>query len=153
MKKKIKVGPLKIRVSYKNSRWIKLGIKTINFINPFYKKPKTQSSYIYSAPDPIKLLEIKLYRIFKQEYCSFFPGNKYGPNGTEPSSYVYYINNESETHKKYLIGEFLFGEDKIEFFKRKNILIQETIGNYTIMQGDLLLATYDKEWVEKQGVY
>lgn len=144
MKKKIQIGPFKFKISYKNNRWLDL-----------FKSKQVFKEFVYTKPDPAKLLEYKIYRIFKQEYCEFFPGNKYGVNGTEPSSLVYYINkqNDSLNNSKYLIGEFMFGEDKIEFFKRKNIFIRETLKEYSIVQEDFVLATYDKEWINKQGVY
>lgn len=151
MKKKIQIAGLKIKVSWKKSRLIKNCITILNILNPFYKKPKAISSFSDIKIDPVKLLETKLYRIFKENYCEFFPGKKYGVYNTEPSSYIYYHNKQ--TNKKYLIGEFMFGENKEDFFKRKNILIKETLKEYSVLQDDLVLATYDKEWVEKQNVY
>jgi hypothetical protein len=166
MKKKIQIGPFKFKISYKNSRWFS-----------FLSKTKIKKQITFDKVDPVKLLEYKLYRIFKEEYCQFFPANNYGDNQTEPSSFVYYINKKNSKEliglvninedliefyksssksflkEKYLIGEFMFGEDKISFFKRKNILIKETIENYSIVQDDLILAFYNKDWINKQGVY
>lgn len=169
MKKKIKLGPLKLKLSYKSNKWFK-----------FFKKDKelNKKEFIFKTPDPAKLLEYKLYRIFKQDFCQFFPGENYSTNNTQPTSLVYYINKNKEekeligntifnnetieiykvkknlfSKEKYLIGELLFGEDKTDFFKRKNISIKETIENYTLVQNDFVLATYDKDWINKQGVY
>ena len=86
MKKKVKVGGLKIKVSWKNSRAIK---SFLNFFNSFTQK-EGYTMGTYSPPSPDVLRMKKIYRIFKQEHCEFFPGNKYGINGTEPSSFVYY---------------------------------------------------------------
>jgi hypothetical protein len=47
----------------------------------------------------------------------------------------------------------MYGEDKIDFFKRKNILIKETLENYSIVQDNFVLAVYDKEWIKLQGLY
>lgn len=166
MKKKIQIGPFKFKISYKNSGWFS-----------WLHKSNISKEFVFDDLDPIKLLEYKIYRIFKEEYCQFFPANNYGLNNTEPSSFVYYINKKDSKEligsininedliefyksslksfkkEKYLIGEFMFGEDKINFFKRKNIFIKETIENYSIVQDELVLATYNKEWINKQGIY
>lgn len=135
MKKKIQLGPFKLKLSFGKKKK-KLPINKNNFVKP----------------NPAILLEYKIYRIFKEQYCQFFHAHSYGVHGTEPSSYIYYIDkNNSES--KYLIGEFMFGEDKIDFFKRKGIFIKETIECYQIVQEEKILATYNKEWIEKQGVY
>lgn len=151
MKKKVQIAGLKIKVSWKRSRLIRHCINVLNTLNPLHKKPKTISTFNEVKIDPNKLLETKLYRIFKENYCEFLPGKKYGVYGTEPSSYIYYHNKQ--TNQRYLIGEFMFGEGKEDFFKRKNILIKETLKEYTVRQDDLVLAIYDKDWVEKQNVY
>lgn len=151
MKKKVQIAGLKIKVSWKKARLFKHCINVLNALNPLYKKPTILSDFPEIKTDLNKLLETKLYRIFKENYCEFLPGKKYGIHGTEPSSYIYYHNKQ--TNQKYLIGEFMFGENKEEFFKRKNIVIKETLQEYNVKQDDLILATYDKEWVEKQNVY
>lgn len=155
MKKKIQIAGLKVKVSWKRSRLVKSTVNLINTLNPFYKKqrPVFKSKFNEFELSPSQKLEIKLYRIFKEQFCEFFPGNKYGTHGTEPSSYIYYNGKLEDQPKKYLIGEFMFGESKEGFFKRKGILIDETIKEYRIIQNDLVLATYNKEWVEQQDVY
>lgn len=134
MKKKIQLGPFKLKLSFGKKK--KLPINKNNFV----------------APDPVKLLEYKIYRIFKEQYCEFFHAHSYGVHGTEPSCYIYY-RDKNNSDSKYLIGEFMFGEDKIQFFKRKGILIKESIENYQIVQEERVLAVYDKEWIEEQRVY
>lgn len=153
MKKKVQIAGLKIKISWKKSRLIQSFIQLINLINPLHKKIKKSKVAFEHPINPQRLLEIKLYRIFKEQFCEFFPGKKYGVHGTEPSSYIYYNGKLEEQPKKYLIGEFMFGESKEGFFKRKSILIEESIKEYKIIQDNLILATYDKEWVEQQNVY
>lgn len=109
----------------------------------------------YKLPDPVPIdpearLEEKLYRLFSKEYCEFFPGKQ---DQRFPSCLVYYKGCEDEKCKKYLIGEILFGELKIDFFKRKGIIIEEDIKRYRIKQKDRTLVKFDKEWVEVQGQY
>jgi hypothetical protein len=135
MKKKIQLGPFKLKLSFGKKKKLPINKKN-NFV----------------APDPVKLLEYKLYRIFKEQYCEFFHAHSYGVHGTEPSCYIYY-RDKNNNDSKYLIGEFMFGEDKIQFFKRKGILIKESIENYQIVQEERVLAVYDKEWIEEQRVY
>lgn len=153
MKKKIQIAGLKIKVSWKKSRLIQSAVSLINLINPLHKEIKNSKVTFEHPINSQRLLEIKLYRIFKEQFCEFFPGKKYGVYGTEPSSYIYYNGKLDDQPKKYLIGEFMFGESKEAFFKRKGILIEETIKEYKIIQDNLILATYDKEWVEQQNVY
>lgn len=153
MKKKVQIAGLKIKISWKKSRLIQSFIQLINLINPLHKKIRKSRATFEPSINPQKLLEIKLYRIFKEQFCEFFPGKKYGVHGSEPSSYIYYNGKLEEQPKKYLIGEFMFGESKEGFFKRKGILIEESIKEYKIIQDNLILATYDKEWVEQQNVY
>lgn len=153
MRKKIQIAGLKIKVSWKKSRLIKSTINLINIINPFHKEIKKSRVIPDSNINPQVLLEIKLYRIFKEQFCEFFPGKKYGIHGTEPSSYIYYNGKLDDHPNKYLIGEFMYGESKEGFFKRKGILIKETIKEYNIVQDNLTLATYNKEWIEQQHVY
>lgn len=152
MKRKVQIGPFRFKISYRSkSKWLDLFKST---------KQEKQKKQVYKKlefieDDPVKFLEYKLYRIFKEQYCRFFPGKNYGIHGTEPSSLVYYINkkNDSLDKDKYLIGEFMFGENKVDFFKRKGIFIKETLKEYTIVQEELILATYDKDWINKQGIY
>lgn len=153
MKKKVQIAGLKIKISWKKTRLIQSFIQLINLINPLHKEIKESRVTFEHSINPQRLLEIKLYRIFKEQFCEFFPGKKYGVHGTEPSSYIYYNGKLEEQPKKYLIGEFMFGESKEGFFKRKRILIEESIKEYKIIQDNLILATYDKEWVEQQNVY
>jgi len=145
MKKKIQVGGLKIKVSWKNSRLVKA-------FNNFFKG---QSYTLKPATiiHPEKLREQKIYRLFKEQYCEFKPGYKYGEHKIQPSSLIYYKGCTTLGCERCLIGELMFEEDKKDFFKRKNILIQEDIHYYNIVQSDELLAQFDKEWVEAQGQY
>lgn len=167
MKKKIQIGPFKLKISYKSNRWLDLFFKE-DIKKELIEEPKSKFTNT----------ELKLYRIFKEEYCQFFPGEYYASNKRNPSSLIYYINKNRQkeinistlefnkdtfkiyrvdkdphTKDKYLIGELMYGEDKIDFFKRKNILIKETLENYSIVQDDFVLAVYDKEWIKLQGLY
>ena len=74
-------------------------------------------------------------------------------NGTQPSSMIYYRGCTDLGCERCLIGELMFGEHRVDFFKRKNVLIKEDIHQYSIVQGDFVLAHFDKEWVEAQNQY
>jgi len=102
---------------------------------------------------PSILLEQKLYRIFKKQYCQFFSGSSTTKNSAEPSSYLYYFGQFNGSVKNYLIGELMFGENLVTFFKRKHIFIVENIQGYTFVQQDLILASYTKDWIETQPTY
>ena len=151
MKQKIKLGGLKIKVSWKTSRLIK---SITNFFSFKWLKGKGYTLREYNPPTPDEIAKIKLYRIFKQEHCEFLPSGKtYDYNGAQPSCYVYYKGCNKLGCERCLIGELMFGEDKYDFFIRKAIIIQEDIHEYRIVQGEEVLASYDKEWVNKQGRY
>jgi hypothetical protein len=142
---KLKIAGIKIKISWKHSRLAKS-------ISNFFKGP----SYTLKDLKPVHpelMRERKIYRLFKEKYCEFQPGKTYGMHGTEPSSMIYYKGCSNLGCNQYLIGELMFGEDKENFFKRKNILIQEDIKEYRIVQDELVLAKFDKEWVETQGQY
>ena len=47
----------------------------------------------------------------------------------------------------------MYGEGREEFFMRKGIFIEEDIHEYRLVQNDMVLARYDKEWMEQQGTY
>ena len=145
MKKKLKIGGLKIKVSWKNSR---LARALSNF---FGGGGYTLRPEIIVHPEVLR--ERKIYRLFKEKYCEFKPGKKYGVHGTQPSSMIYYKGCSDLECERCLIGELMFGEGKEDFFKRKNVLIQEDIHYYYVVQGEETLAKFNKEWVEKQGQY
>lgn len=145
MKKKIKVAGLKIKISWKNSRLAKV------ISNFFGGKGYTLRDVKPLHPEILR--QRKIYRLFKEKYCEFKPGKAYGEHGTQPSSMIYYKGCIDLGCERCLIGEFMFGENKEDFFKRKNIIIQEDIKEYRIVQDKLVLAKFDKEWVEAQGQY
>ena len=149
MKKKVKVGGLKIKVSWKTSRAVK---SLLNFFKSFTHK-EGYTIGVYSPPSPDVLRMKKIYRIFKQEHCEFFPGNRYGINGTEPSCFVYYKGCTKIGCERCLIGEMMYGEGREEFFIRKGIFVDEDIHEYRLVQNNIVLARYDKEWMEQQETY
>lgn len=146
MKKKLKIGGLKIKITWKNERLIRLWKEWIG-ANRGYTLPP------YVPPNPEVIRRRKIYRIFKNQYCEFFPGKVYGINRTQRSSYIYYRGCTKLGCERCLIGELMFGENKEDFFERKGIFIEEDIHEYRIIQGDTILARYDKEWIEAQGTY
>jgi len=145
MKKKFELGGLKIKISWKNSRLVKA------FNSLFKSKGYTLRPETIIHPEVLR--ERKIYRLFKEKYCEFRPGKCYGEHGTKSSSMIYYKGSDEFNSEQCLIGEFMFGESTQDFFKRKNILIKEDIHNYTVVQNDLVLSKFDKDWVEAQGQY
>jgi len=143
MKKKIRIGGLKIKISWKNSRLAK------SISNFFSGQGYTLRSYTLVHPEILR--ERKIYRLFKEKYCGFYPGNR--SVVARPTSMIYYKGCADLGCERCFIGELMFEESKEDFFKRKNIIIHENIHEYQIKQEDLVLAKFDKEWVEAQGQY
>lgn len=146
LKKKIKIGALKIKISWKNSRLVKIW-NDLTGANQGY----TLSKIVSKSPEQLR--DIKLYRLFKEKFCDFTKGKLYGENGTQPSSYVYYKGDPGLGVDRFLIGELLFGVDKYQFLKNKGIVYKEYLNEYIFTQNEVVLARLNKEWVEKQSVY
>lgn len=145
MKKKFKFAGLKIKLSWKNSRFIKRLSKC------FQRSGYTLKPEIKVNPEELR--KEKIYRLFKSQYCEFHRGDRYGIYREIPTSMIYYKGCNDLKCDRYLIGQLLAGQSINNFFKEKGILIKEDIFCYKIVQEDVVLASFNKEWVERQGQY
>lgn len=126
--------------------------RIINSIRNFFKG-QTYTLKEATIITQEELKDRKLYRIFKEKYCEFKHSRYETDTIAQPISNIYFKGEPSLKVEGFLIGELLFGYDKYQLLKDKGIYWEEVEDYYIFKLEDRIIATFKKEYIDKQGIY